>query len=58
MNYPISKYKGQHPDGEWEFIKFVETNYIDDAYKEAARLQKEDPECEYRIWDNRDKHEN
>lgn len=53
MKYPISKYKGQHPDGEWEFIKFVDVDTIEEAYIEASRLQKEDPDCKYRIWDNR-----
>jgi hypothetical protein len=41
-------------NGEWEFVKFIETNDTREAYKEAIRLQKEDPDCEYRIWDNRD----
>jgi len=48
QDYPISRYK----DGEWEFVQEV-TGNIFDAHDVAGRLQGENPEYQYRIWDCR-----
>jgi len=48
--YPISKYS---VSTEWIFIKTFVGSY-DEALKEAAKLQSEDPEFQYRIYDDRD----
>lgn len=49
MKYPISKFK----DNIWYFIKDFEGT-LDEAYKEIERLQKQDLEYSYRIWDDRE----
>jgi len=48
QDYPISRYK----DGAWEFVQEV-TGNIFDAHDVAGRLQGENPEWQYRIWDCR-----
>lgn len=57
IKYPISKYVGTFPKGEWVFVKEILGTY-EDAIKEAYRLQISDPKTgrkknHYRIWDDR-----
>jgi hypothetical protein len=54
--WPISKYVGTFPKGEWIFVKKFSGSY-ENALIEATRLQKEDPKTgrkknHYRIWEN------
>jgi hypothetical protein len=55
--WPISKYVGKHPNGEWVFVKeFYGT--LEEALKEAGRMQEENPKTgrkknHYRLWDQR-----
>ena len=55
QKYPISKYVGKFPTGEWIFVKYVNGTY-EDALQEARKLQLQDPKTgkkinEYRIWE-------
>jgi hypothetical protein len=47
-DYPISRFK----DGAWEFVEEVRGSLFD-AHDVAGRLQGENPEYAYRIWDCR-----
>jgi len=54
--FPISKYVGTFPKGEWVFVKDFSGSYKD-ALLEAIRLQNKDPKTgrkknHYRIWNN------
>jgi len=53
-DWPISKYIGTFPNGEWCFVKNYRGTY-EDSLKEAFQLQLEDPKTgrkknHYRIW--------
>jgi hypothetical protein len=53
--WPISKYIGSFPKGEWKFVKNYQGTY-EEAWKEANHLQAADPKTgrkknHYRIWD-------
>ena len=47
-DWPVSRFK----DGEWEFIETVKGTYAD-ASDYAGRLQGDNPDYQYRIWDCR-----
>lgn len=52
--FPISKYVGKFPKGEWIFVKYLKGTY-EDALIEAGKLQLQDPKTgrkinHYRIW--------
>lgn len=56
--YPISKYVGSFPKGEWVFVKMFDGKY-EDALKEIENLQLINPKTgrkknRYRIWDERE----
>ena len=42
LTYPISKYIGNFPNGEWEFVKDFQGTY-EEALKEIIQLQLNDP---------------
>lgn len=48
----VEAMKQYGPDMKWVFVKEVDGE--SDALKEAARLESEDPEFYYRIWDCRE----
>lgn len=56
-SWPISKYIGNFPNGEWKFVKNYRGTY-EKALDEIFLLQSDDPKTgrkknHYRIWDQR-----
>lgn len=57
-SWPISKYIGKFPNGEWKFVKQYQGTY-EEVLEEISKLQINDPKTgrkknHYRIWNQDD----